>query len=55
MIRLQKSIDGNDKYVEWCLTWNVQFPFLSGRSWDASLRWKTLHFSVPSEFQFRSS
>jgi hypothetical protein len=29
--------------VEWCLNWNVQFLFLNGSSWDATLRWNTLH------------
>jgi len=43
MIRLQKCIDGNGEYVEWCLNWNVQFPFLNGRSWDATLRWNTAY------------
>jgi hypothetical protein len=29
----------NREYVEWCLNWNVQFLFLNGRSWEATLRW----------------
>jgi hypothetical protein len=42
MIRLQKCIDRNDEYVEWHLSCNVQFLFLNGRSWNATLRWNTL-------------
>jgi hypothetical protein len=43
MIRLQNWIDENGEYVEWRLSYNVQFLFLDGRSCDATIRWNTLH------------
>jgi hypothetical protein len=43
MILVQKCIDGNCEYVQWCGNWNVQFPFLTGRPWDATLRWNALY------------
>jgi hypothetical protein len=49
-----KCINGNGEYIERCLNWNVQFLFLNGRSWDATLRRKTLNspsWKGPAAFQ----
>jgi hypothetical protein len=43
MIRLQTCVDGNGEYVEWWLNWNVQFLFLNGIFWDATLRRNTMY------------